>query len=146
MAPQSDLETMAHSRSEVTVAPPAREVSKYLSRYVLKNFHARGGMGEVWVSEDPAIGREVAIKRLAASGGGAADRFIAEAQITGQLEHPSIVPVHDMGEDELGRPFYVMKFVRGKSLKQTILDIHGPRESEGNPTELQRSYLLNVFV
>jgi serine/threonine-protein kinase len=146
MAPQSDRDTKASSPPDLTIPPSAREPSKCLDRYLMKTFHARGGMGEVWVSEDPMIGREVAIKRLAASGGNASDRFVAEAQITGQLEHPCIVPVHDMGVDDMGRPFYVMKFVRGKSLKQSILEIHGSRDLESSATELQRSYLLNVFV
>jgi tetratricopeptide (TPR) repeat protein/tRNA A-37 threonylcarbamoyl transferase component Bud32 len=147
IAPQSDRGTKASApATELTVAPSDREESKRLNRYLIKNFHARGGMGEVWLSHDPDIGREVAIKRLSASSRSASERFLTEAQITGQLQHPCIVPVHDMGEDELGRPYYVMKFVRGKSLKQEIIEIHGKRGDEHSATELQRANLLNVFV
>ena len=52
------------------------------------------------------------------------ERFLMEARITGQLEHPGIVPVHDLGLDEEGRPFYIMTFIRGRTLKEVIDDYH----------------------
>ena len=116
-------------------------------RYVRKAFHARGGMGEVWLSEDSLIGREVAVKVLRQPTQGAQDRFITEVQTAGRLEHPGIVPVHDLGEDEDGRPFYVMKFVRGRTLKQSILEFHSPT-SNATPgdRELHRQRLLKVYL
>src|SRR5262249_51377676 len=66
-------------------------------RYETRRFHARGGMGEVWLAQDTEVGREVALKRIRPERAEQHERFVAEAQITGQLEHPAIVPVHDLG-------------------------------------------------
>ena len=104
--------------------PQPRNVTIDQNRYVIRKFHARGGMGEVWVSEDSRLRREVALKKLSVAGRHAKERFLAEAQVTGQLEHPGIVPVHDVGLDDEGNPFYIMKFVRGRSLKQAIEEYH----------------------
>ncbi len=92
-------------------------------RYVVKKFHSRGGMGEVFLAEDQELGREVALKRLG-SRTARSERFLVEAQVTGQLEHPGIVPVHDLGIDDEGRRFYIMKFVRGRTLKELIAESH----------------------
>jgi len=83
----------------------------------------RGGMGAVYRVADRALGREVALKVV----NGAADpaslaRLTTEARILAQLEHPGIVPVHDVGTLPDGRLFYVMKLVRGDRL-----DVHAPR-------------------
>jgi tetratricopeptide (TPR) repeat protein/tRNA A-37 threonylcarbamoyl transferase component Bud32 len=115
-------------------------------RYVVAKFHARGGMGEVWICHDSHLGRDVAVKRLSSSGTVAKQRFLAEAHVTGQLEHPGIVPVHDLGQDEDGRPFYVMKFVRGRSLKQAIQDYYAKPPRGELPPQLQWRRLLEVFV
>ena len=80
-----------------------------------------GGTGEVQSVHDTVLRREVAIKRLRATGASARDRFVAEAQVTAQLDHPNIVPVHDLGTDADGRPFLVMKRVRGRSLTDILL-------------------------
>ncbi len=115
-------------------------------RYVVKKFHGRGGMGEVWLAEDGQIGRRVALKRLRGERVEQKERFLAEAQITGQLEHPSIVPLHDLGVDEEGRPFYVMKFVHGRTLKDAILEYHSTDPSPKVPREVQQLQLLEGFV
>ena len=96
-------------------------------RYRVKNFLARGGMGEVWLGEDCRIGRQVAFKKLRGKRTEQRERFLIEAQITGQLEHPSIMPLHDLGSDKEGRPFYVMKYVQGATLKHAILDHHSTK-------------------
>ena len=115
-------------------------------RYLRKSFHARGGMGEVWLSQDNAIGRDIALKVLRHDSESAKARFLAEAQITGQLEHPNIVPVHDFGMDDEGHPYYVMKFVRGRTLKQAIAEYHAPGPKAAGDRELERVRLLHVFV
>ena len=70
-------------------------------RYVPKKFHARGGMGEIWLAEDSDIGRQVALKKmLKGAKPDQIERFLVEARITGQLEHPGIVPVHELGTNE----------------------------------------------
>jgi serine/threonine protein kinase len=115
-------------------------------RYVPRQFHDRGGMGEVWLAEDCDIGREVAIKALRSERAEQWERFLGEGQITGQLEHPNIVPVYDLGLNEEGRPFYVMKFVRGRTLKEAIDDFHAPTPDPSLPREVQRLRLLESFV
>jgi tetratricopeptide (TPR) repeat protein len=115
-------------------------------RYVLKRFHAKGGMGEIWVAEDPAIGRSVALKRMLGRRPPEAQaRFLVEAQITGQLEHPGIVPVHELGETPDGQPYYAMKFVHGRTLKQVIQDYHEARR-KGEPNEVEELRLLQHFI
>ena len=121
------------------VEPPIRP-----GRYVIKRFHARGGIGEVYLAEDSEIGRTVALKQLREPTANQ-ERFLAEAQVTGQLEHPGIVPVHDLGTDEQGRPFYVMKFVNGRTMKAVIAESHA-ETVEDVPRELLRHRLLEGFV
>jgi WD40 repeat protein len=80
----------------------------------------RGGMGRVVAAIDTALDREVAIKQ--AHGDGAYDlaRFEREARITARLEHPSIVPIHDIGRDPTGRPYYIMRRIEGEPLNARI--------------------------
>jgi serine/threonine-protein kinase len=81
-----------------------------------------GGMGEVALVEDRDIGRPVAVKRLLPSenSAGALARFVDEVRIVGRLEHPNIVPIHDVGVDEQGDYFFVMKYVEGETLEHVI--------------------------
>lgn len=87
----------------------------------------RGGMGVVYRAFDEQMRRRLALKRMAlrpegtAGAAGAVLRFLDEAQVTGQLHHPGIVPVHDVGIDADGSFYYTMKFVRGDDLG-TVLD------------------------
>src|SRR5690349_4747839 len=80
-------------------------------RYRLGPPIAKGGMGEILEAEDTQVGRHVAIKRMLSKDptDRAVARFIREAQIQGRLDHPSIVPVHEIGRDNDGRPFFAMK-------------------------------------
>jgi len=92
---------------------------------------ATGGMGEVFSARDRSLRRSVAVKvlrrDLARLGGGeAADRLMAEAELTGQLEHPGIVPVHSRGTDAIGRPFFTMKLVGGHPLSQAMPEMSMP--------------------
>ena len=89
--------------------------------------HAQGGIGKVSVAFDRELQREVALKQIKAERADDADsrgRFVFEAEVTGRLEHPGIVPVYGLGKDEQGSPFYVMRFVRGKSLDEAIRHYH----------------------
>lgn len=91
------------------------------TRYVLGERIGRGGMGTVYVAHDAALGREVALKVLdAALDEGAAARLRREARILARLEHPGIVPVHDVGTLADGRTFYTMKRVRGPRLDEHV--------------------------
>jgi serine/threonine protein kinase/formylglycine-generating enzyme required for sulfatase activity len=83
----------------------------------------RGGMGRVLSAQDPELQRSVALKVVLDPGEVSAERlarFVAEAQITAQLEHPNIVPVHDVGVTAQGEIYFVMKRVIGRSLRQVL--------------------------
>jgi serine/threonine protein kinase len=89
-------------------------------RYELQEPIGRGGMGVVFRALDHELGREVAVKVLHAHAPGAADRLLREARILARLEHPGILPIHDVGTLPDGRPFYVMKLVRGERLDRHV--------------------------
>ncbi len=128
--------------------PRGKETSRGMSRcghYILKHFHAKGGMGEVWVAEDPDIGRPVALKRMLSHRPDQQHRFRVEAQVTGQLEHPGIVPVHELGVTEEGHPYYVMKFVRGRTLKKVVEEFHAQKLT-GGAREVEQLKLLQMFL
>ncbi|HEU4727018.1 MAG TPA: protein kinase [Kofleriaceae bacterium] len=113
-------------RSEPAPSPDGEPAPRPLlaSRYQLGRRIGRGGMGEVMTARDLQVGREVAIKRLraAAPGAQAIRRFLREASIQGRLEHPAIVPVHEIGHDGDGLPFFVMKKLTGTTLGRAMSD------------------------
>jgi serine/threonine-protein kinase len=89
--------------------------------------HARGGLGAVFVALDCELHREVALKQILenqADDPNSRQRFLREAEITGGLEHPGIVPVYGLGTYRDGRPYYAMRFIRGDSLKQAVDCFH----------------------
>jgi eukaryotic-like serine/threonine-protein kinase len=92
------------------------------TRYRLLDRIARGGMGVVYAAEDENLQRRVALKVLDVPGsdGDLANRLIREARVLAALEHPGIVPVHDVGTLADGRVFYTMKFVEGRRLDKYI--------------------------
>ncbi len=91
------------------------------ARYQLGERIGVGATGEVFVALDKNLGREVAIKIFRLKGPAARDRFVAEAQVTAQLQHPQVVPVFELGEMEDGTPFLAMKRVEGESLAAWLL-------------------------
>lgn len=94
-----------------------------LLRFRVLREHAKGGLGKVSVAEDLELHREVAFKEIQqrfADDTEARSRFLLEAEITGSLEHPGIVPVYGLGTHPDGRPYYAMRFIRGNSLQQAI--------------------------
>ncbi len=129
--------------------PPLAEIlagrSSNGQRYLLEGEIARGGMGAVLRAVDCDIRREVAVKYLLdQSNPRKKTRFVEEAQITGQLEHPGIVPIHELGIDAENRLFFSMKMVRGRSLEQVLDEWRdSPRSAE---KEYPLSRLLTVFV
>jgi serine/threonine protein kinase/Flp pilus assembly protein TadD len=138
------------SESEATVdqAPPRQTAE---ARYRIVRFHAKGGLGEVYVAEDTELHREVALKEIQPA---FADhdhnraRFLLEAEITGGLEHPGIVPVYGLGSYADGRPYYAMRFIKGDNLKQAIEVFHqaeGPGRDPGE-RQLALRQLLGRFV
>jgi serine/threonine protein kinase/formylglycine-generating enzyme required for sulfatase activity len=96
-------------------------------RFRILRPHARGGLGEVYVARDEELHREVALKEIQerhAHDPNSRSRFLLEAEITGGLEHPGIVPVYGLGTYADGRPFYAMRFIKGDSLKEAINRFH----------------------
>lgn len=113
-------------------------------RYVVEGEVARGGMGAVLRAVDCDIRREVAVKYLLDQ----ADprkkaRFVEEAQITGQLEHPNIVPIHELGVDAQQRIFFTMKMVRGRSLADILRML---RHGEPGGADYSLGKLLGIVV
>ena len=96
------------------------------TRYLLVERLGRGGMGAVYLVEDRELGRQVALKVLSdpSPDPDLVNRLLREARHLARLEHPNIVPVHDVGRLADGRPFYVMKYVRGRRLDEWRFDGH----------------------
>jgi WD40 repeat protein len=91
-------------------------------RYQIIAQHGRGGLGRVLRAHDRELGRDVAIKELLSRGIVTEVRFAREALITARLEHPGIVPVHEAGRWPDGTPFYAMKLVAGRPLRDLIAE------------------------
>ena len=118
-------------------------------RYARLRLHATGGIGRVWLAHDSDLGRDVALKELRPERAGHATleaRFLQEARITGQLEHPGIIPVYELfGVRDGGQPFYTMRFVKGRTLSEAARAFHDKR-SAGRADALDLPTLLNAFV
>ncbi len=144
---ESTYETWATGVTGVPAAPPADlGLGSSAHRYTLGPILGRGGMGEVFSALDEQIGRPVAIKRLRMTepSPDALTRFLREARIQGRLEHPAIVPVHELWKDDLGRPFFVMKQLTGVTLGDVL-----SRLAVGSPDtqkQFSRQRLLRMFT
>jgi serine/threonine protein kinase/tetratricopeptide (TPR) repeat protein len=120
-------------------------------RFRILRPHAEGGLGKVFVARDEELRREVALKEIKDRHADDLDkrlRFLLEAEITGGLEHPGIVPVYGLGQYADGRPFYAMRFIRGDSLQDAIARFHRadtPGRDEGERTLALRK-LLGRFL
>lgn len=119
------------------------------NRYERSAVHATGGIGRVWRAEDRALGRIVALKELRpdrAANRTVRARFLQEARITSQLQHPGVVPVYEFARGaEDDQPFYIMRFVKGRTLADAIAEYHRRRAAgEGQPFEF--AALLGAFV
>ena len=113
-------------------------------KYVFLDEIGRGGMGSVLRVYDSNLRRHVAMKRILASSSDRTRlRFVEEAQITGQLEHPHIVPVHEIGRDTNGRLYFTMKLVRGETLHD-ILD--SLREDPTASERYSLGHLLHAYI
>jgi serine/threonine-protein kinase len=112
-------DTVADTLAPVAQAPDPRAP---LPGYELGTLIGQGGMGEVVLARDPKIDREVAIKRMKRTSltPDATDRFLREAKIQARLDHPAIVPVHDLGHDSEGRPYFTMERIEGTTMVEAI--------------------------
>ncbi len=112
-------------RTEVGPAPETGDAPIFgvAGRYTILGEIARGGMGAVMKGRDSGLNRDLAVKVLLEKYRGNVEvtrRFFEEAQICGQLQHPGIVPVHDLGVLPDGRPFFAMKLVKGRTLAEML--------------------------
>lgn len=130
---------------DVTQALPVTHAG---GRFVVLRPHARGGLGKVSVALDSELNRQVALKEIReeyAHDEYSQSRFMQEAEITGQLEHPGIVPVYGLGAYRDGRPYYAMRFVEGQSLKAAIESFHAQRTTTKLLTSEQTVSFRNLI-
>ncbi len=130
----------AADQSLVNTLPPLAPVwgrlaasTRETTRYRRIRFHAKGGIGEVHLAEDGQLRREVALKRIQCHFSDDPEcrrRFLLEAEITARLQHPGIVPIYGLVDDERGQPSYAMRFIEGVSLKDAIDAFHSADAAE----------------
>ena len=149
-------------KDKVTTRKPSSQILRAVARserYDIEKEHARGGMGRILLARDNVIGREVALKELLptrAPGGstphhtedsrGLTERFLREAKVTGQLEHPNIVSVYEIGKNDDGSLYYTMKFVRGQNLEARLKEIEKDETLDKKEKLAARLKLLDYFV
>lgn len=117
IAPSPQSESM---RSEQPIGSSGR-------RYEYLHEHARGGLGVVYKARDHQLDREVAIKEIKQGtpvAKSTLERFMFEAKVTGALQHPSVVPIYDLGRNDQSLPFYAMRFIDGSTLRAEIDQFH----------------------
>lgn len=135
--------------SQIPKAVVGDETRSFRTQFRLIRKLGQGGLGTVWLAADSSLNRYVALKEITGdfdARSAAVARFRREAEITGRLDHPSIVPIHILGENELdGRIFYVMRFLGNQTLADAIREYHEHRElGQENPLDFHR--LLMAFV
>ena len=131
--------------------PTPGDSNSVSQRFRLLRRHASGGLGDIWIAQDEELNREVALKEIQPQFAGheqSWSRFLREATITGQLEHPGIVPIYALGRHENGQPFYAMRFVQGDTLADAIAKFHRREDAAPPPTErnLQRRKLITRLI
>lgn len=122
-----ELASNANWHDGSTVSFQLWEGRKVSDQFRIVRSLAEGGLGKVSVANDASLEREVAMKEILprnALNVDAQARFLAEARVTGALEHPGIVPIYALGDFADGRPFYVMRLIRGRSLDDAIRQFH----------------------
>jgi serine/threonine-protein kinase len=139
-------ETLASAVNIELLGPLRPSEDETSNRYTRTHLHAKGGMGQVWVARDRSLGRQIALKELRPDqkdNSVILSRFLYEARITAQLEHPGIVPVYELGGGSI--PFYTMRFVKGRTLSEAASSYHKERLA-GTADSLRQVNLLNAFL
>lgn len=135
----------------VTVAASGGENEARVTegRYELIRKLGQGGLGRIWLARDVNLNRHVALKEISHASDAAdalVERFKHEAEITGRLDHPSIVPIYQLGEDRATkRVFYTMRFLGRTTLQDAINEYH-ERRQEGDEDPMLLRHLLTAFV
>ncbi len=128
---------------DLTVKPAVQGRPVVHMEFTLKREIARGGMARIFCAHDPGLKRFVAVKMSSEGRAFRGERLRREAEVLGMLEHPNIVPVHGIGSDDAGRPFYAMKLVGGRSLQAILNEI---REGRGTAAEeFPLSRLISIY-
>lgn len=125
--------TLGADAQNETEIPGVRDLPSFTrdQRFLKLKLHAQGGIGDVYLARDQELQRNVALKEIQQRFVERKDqrhRFLLEAEITGNLEHPGIVPVYSLGRNAAGKPFYAMRFVQGESLAAAIRRFHLERK------------------
>ena len=157
-----DIEqTLGHVASELSISQADGDADRTASyavgiatsdgqRFRVLRPHARGGLGAVFVALDAELNREVALKQILdrhADDPISRHRFLLEAEVTGGLEHPGIVPVYGLGTYAEGRPYYAMRFIRGDTLKEAIERHHADAAAgDADRRSLELRKLLRRFL
>ena len=144
-ASPSTMETKVDSVPRIMFKKPERSEFR-VEDYKIGNEIAKGGMGSILEAEDSALRRTVAMKVLLPQmelSDDARQRFIREATVLGKLEHPNIVPIHELGQADDGRVYYTMKKVNGRTLAEILKAIRNGDEATIKYYTLDR--LLTVF-
>ncbi len=147
--PETDLGT---GSADVVAAPVAsRRAAIARAEFHNLRYHAAGGLGEVYVAHNSELHRDVALKFLKSDRAHDEDslrRFLQEAEVTGRLEHPGVVPIYALGTDADGSPCYAMRFIHGETLQDAISAFHEAESPGRDPSErsLAVRELLNRFV
>jgi serine/threonine-protein kinase len=117
------------------------------TRYTLTRVHGEGGLGRVWLARDHDLNREVALKELRHEADSESEaRFYREAQITGQLEHPNIIPIYEVTRRETDNQlFYTMKFMRGQTLSERII-AHFKKRRDNDSDRVEFLEMMSSFV
>jgi serine/threonine-protein kinase len=142
--PRVQLRDPAGASDSLRVEPTSSEMPDLHdppTRYELHGEIARGGMGAVLKGRDVDLGRDIALKVLLESHAGRTEllqRFVIEAQIAGQLQHPGVVPVYELGQFSDRRPYFTMKLVTGQTLSKLLADRTDPAQ--------ERTRWLGVFL
>lgn len=138
--------TMAADSAPPSPSPSFLDDSTITGRYSIASSLGQGGMGVVRLATDRRIGREVAIKTMHPSGASRqlGARFLREACVQGQLEHPAVVPVHDLGRDSDGALYFTMRRVRGVTFGEIIDRLRGGDADAAR--QYSRRKLISAFA
>jgi serine/threonine protein kinase len=141
---RSALADLAAELQAENSAPPSTSSGEFAERLEVRRPLAAGGMGVVSEAFDRALQRPVALKEILPAGaddGAYRQRFLTEAQLTGRLEHPGIIPVYSRGSHPDGRPYYTMRLISGEetgTLQQALRQFHDAPPPD--PTERDRAW------
>ncbi len=131
-----------------TQGPSPTESAELHGRYTILRLHQKGGLGRVSIAMDEELNREIALKEILpthADNEENRDRFVREAEITGALEHPGVVPVYSLGQFGDGRPYYAMRFIRGVNLQVALEDYHNDPASAADKQLRFRQLVVKII-